>query len=334
MVAPHRLLIEILRWACHQGACALNYVIAKKLWTGRGQVQGIDAYDYVAETHLQFRAPIVINCAGPWCRELAKDLDTDVPALFRPSLAFNVLLARRPLSNCALAVTPRHRRARTYFLVPVGDRILAGTYHMAWNKPVGISPRPTALEIESFLGELNAAIQQLRLGMEDVVATLSGWLPSVREGDSRQARRAVLHDHDQHGGPRGLFSVSGVKFTTARAVAERVLRRAIGEPLPLRKATASRPLQQRDAALALLSEMSDCPERFPVDVARLADDESVIYVEDLVKRRLGFLDPVAAHLLARAGEPLSRESRGECFPGRLGERPITRPTSRASITEP
>jgi glycerol-3-phosphate dehydrogenase len=45
----------------------------------------------------------------------------------------------------------------------------------------------------------------------------------------------VIHDHGAEGGPEGLLSVSGVKLTTSRAVAEKVLARVFahrGEQLP------------------------------------------------------------------------------------------------------
>jgi glycerol-3-phosphate dehydrogenase len=45
----------------------------------------------------------------------------------------------------------------------------------------------------------------------------------VAEGDTALASRPVVFDHGAAGGPEGLVSVSGVKLTTARAVAEKAL---------------------------------------------------------------------------------------------------------------
>ena len=38
--------------------------------------------------------------------------------------------------------------------------------------------------------------------------------------------KPLIHDHGANGGARGLFSVSAVKYTTARDVAEKKLGRA------------------------------------------------------------------------------------------------------------
>ncbi|MBW8875463.1 MAG: methyltransferase domain-containing protein [Acidobacteria bacterium] len=45
----------------------------------------------------------------------------------------------------------------------------------------------------------------------------------MAEGSTVPAARPVILDHGRRGGPRGLVSVSGVKLTTARAVARRTL---------------------------------------------------------------------------------------------------------------
>jgi len=42
-------------------------------------------------------------------------------------------------------------------------------------------------------------------------------------GGSDFTHRDVVIDHSQLGGPKGLYSISGIKFTTARLVAERTL---------------------------------------------------------------------------------------------------------------
>jgi glycerol-3-phosphate dehydrogenase len=57
-----------------------------------------------------------------------------------------------------------------------------------------------------------------------VLDVLWGRLPAVAEGSTELASRPVIADHGRQGGPQGLVSVSGVKLTTARAVARRTLK--------------------------------------------------------------------------------------------------------------
>ncbi|NNF13883.1 MAG: FAD-dependent oxidoreductase, partial [Gemmatimonadetes bacterium] len=76
-----RVLMETLRWACANGATALNYVEARTLEMEEGSVSGIRAMDCISGEAQLFRARRVVNCAGPWCREVAEDLDREVAEL-------------------------------------------------------------------------------------------------------------------------------------------------------------------------------------------------------------------------------------------------------------
>lgn len=102
MTRPRRLVIELLRWACSRGASALNYTAADRLLTRDGRVLGVSAVDCRSGTAHEFHAHRVINAAGPWCRDLAGAWDREFEALFRPSLAFNLLLDVPPPSPMAL----------------------------------------------------------------------------------------------------------------------------------------------------------------------------------------------------------------------------------------
>ncbi len=98
MHSPQRVLIETLHWACSAGGTALNYVEACRLEVRAGRVTGVEAIDQLTGSSLLFRTSAVVNCAGPWCGAVASAFDRDAPELFRPSLAFNLLLRREPPS--------------------------------------------------------------------------------------------------------------------------------------------------------------------------------------------------------------------------------------------
>lgn len=220
---PRRLVVEILRRACGSGAAALDRVEALDLRVAEGRVEGIRAVDKASGRILDLRARRVANCAGPWCGEVARRFDRDVPGLFRPALAFNLLLDREPLSRAALAVASGEPGAQTWFLLPWEGRLLAGTAYAP--VPWGSSGEegPDEARIGSFLAALNAALPGFAARREEVVDVLWGRLPAVAEGGTALASRPVVFDHGAAGGPSGLVSVSGVKLTTARAVAERAL---------------------------------------------------------------------------------------------------------------
>ncbi|CAN5205452.1 hypothetical protein BH23GEM4_BH23GEM4_20770 [soil metagenome] len=284
MTDPQRLLMELLRWACVSGARALNYVEAVGLLEEDGRVTGVEGHDHVGAETLRFRAPVVVNCAGPWSRSLARDFDRDLPRLFRSSLAFNVWLRRAPSWEVAVAVTPRQPGARTYFMHPWHGGVLAGTYHGPWEGDAD-AVAPTAAPIEELLSDLNAAVPGWGLRRDDVGEVYAGLLPVDRDGTIEITKHPEIHDHGTAGGPAGLYSVSGVKFTTARDVAERLLRRIAGgdelpdatgarpEPRPRLAWTAWEALRERGAAAAAAY------------LRGIVAEEAVVRREDLLLRR-------------------------------------------------
>ena len=152
MEDSQRVLIESLKWACSLGTTALNYFEVKKLNTSNNIVEGVEAYDKESDKIFNFNSRFVINAAGPWCRELAKTFDKDYSNLFKSSLAWNVLFNKEPLSNHALAITPKRKGARTYFLRSLNGKIFAGTVHEPWNGIVK-NPLPSDDSIENFISD-------------------------------------------------------------------------------------------------------------------------------------------------------------------------------------
>jgi glycerol-3-phosphate dehydrogenase len=285
MPNSQRVLIEILRWACHLGATALNYVEATALVRRGDGIEGVEARDVLDGRTHTFAARTVCNCAGPWSAGLAARFARPAPRLFQPSLAFNVLLDREPVSASAVAVAPRQSRGRgpVYFLYPAFGRVLAGTAHLPW---AGGTDRPVPREedVHRFLADLNASIPGLDARVDHVKRVFAGLLPASAPGTARLAVGPVIVDHAREGGPAGFVSISGVKFTTARRVAEQTLALLGGQfaRAPASGSTGRPPLAagvdfDRPGALA-----------GPEAVARLrslVDDESVMTLDDLLLRR-------------------------------------------------
>lgn len=308
-----RLLIEMARWAAAGGATLLNYVEATELLESGGRVEGVRGVDALTGDGHEFRAPVVVNCAGPWCREWAARFDRDVEELFRPSLAFNLLLDRPPAADAAVAVEAREAGARTFFLMPWKGRLLAGTYHAP--RPGGWAAGPPEAEhVRRFLEDLNAALPALEVEESDVLRVFWGLLPAASEATADLALSEVILDHGAAGGPAGLYSVSGVKFTTARQVAERVLKRIYGSR-PARAAFPARrsfPVPLWEAFGGLL--VSD-PEAARRIVDRIVEEEAVVSLEDLLLRRTDWgLHPSASGDVAAKIQALRPELEGRPAP--------------------
>jgi glycerol-3-phosphate dehydrogenase len=265
LLSPQRAHAEALRWAVHAGATVLNYVEAIALERNGARVSGV-------RTNVgSFGAPVVINAAGPWAREVAARLDRDLPEIIVPSLAFNVLFDFPPPSDAAVAV----RSSRVFFVTPHRGRwTLAGTVHRPWNG----HRQATDAMIDQFIGDLRAAIPGWGVGRQHVRRVTSGVLPAKGPGEAEMAKSSLIVRHGTH----GLFSVRGTKYTTAHAIAVRTLNHVFGT------ATAS----GDRADIGARANLADPQAVMALDdpsLRQLAFEESVLTTEDMIERRMDWI---------------------------------------------
>lgn len=294
-----RLPIETLRWACAWGARALNYVPAHGLVLEAGRVAGVRAVDGLSGAELSIRAPVVVNAAGPWAPAFAASCAAAAPRLMQPSLAWNVVFERAPPADCALVVAPRRPGAQTYLLVSWKGILLAGTGHAPWHGGPDDPLVPPDL-LGGFIADLNTAVPGLNLEEGDVARVFAGLLPARRAGTAELTVREVIVDHGRGGGPAGLYSLGGIKLTTARRVADKVLTRAFPAARPIPYSDFARPTggaAHPDYPYAWMPAPGDNDWREPL--ARARADEAVEHLDDLLLRRSSLGDnPRRARALA------------------------------------
>ena len=170
----------------------------------------------------EFLTHAVINAAGPQVETVAERFASPVQGLFKPSLAWNLLVDREPLSDAAVAIQAPARGSRVYFAHSLAGRLVVGTGH------AGLTGRVTdasvkATDIDAMLEGLNAAVPSLGLESREIVRVFSGLLPVRTPGSVELADVATVVDHSKLGGPQGLVSVAGVKYTTARSTTAKVV---------------------------------------------------------------------------------------------------------------
>jgi glycerol-3-phosphate dehydrogenase len=298
MPDSQRLLIAILRWSCALGGVALNYVEAQALLKAKtkNNLTGLLARDLMSYEVFEYRASVVVNAAGPWCRELAADFDRDIPNLFRASLAWNVLFDRASLSDFALAVTPKQSGSKTYFIHPWKGRLLAGTLHNPWSDDGIISkPMPSSRQITEFLADLNTAIPGLDLSQQEILRIFSGLLPVTQSHSIQLSNREIMFDHGKQGGPQGLYSVSGVKFTTSRLVAEKTIKKIFSSTQKSKDYQKHSFLTSDEVQNMLgiydydyVFKASD--RNWKNELSKIITEESVQHLDDLILRRTSIGD--------------------------------------------
>lgn len=290
---PQRVVIEILRRAAARGAMALNYVEVIDWRIDGGRVSGVRARDRIGGCDLGADGAVVLNCAGPWAARLAARADPALAEAYHPSLAFNLLLDRPLESSVSVAVEPA-AGGPTFFLHPMGGRTLAGTFHAPLEER---EAAPTDHQVAEFVAALRSAVPGFDPRVGDVLRVLAGELPARRPGTAELATRDLRLEASSTGGPAGLHTLVGIKYTTAPLAAEAAVTEAMGGER-LAADTADPPPAREVPDWAAFEATA---ERNPEEAGGLLDaivrEESVVEPDDLLLRRTDWgLDPRAREL--------------------------------------
>lgn len=227
-----RLAVALARTAAACGALVLNHCEAIGLRHSDGRVSGLVLRCTRTGAEAEVRARCVVNATGVWVDAL-RALDaqshasghTPPPApLVQPSQGVHLVVDRSFLDGPAALMVPRTADGRVLFAVPWLGKLVLGTTDTP-RADLPREPRPLAAEVDFILTE---AARYLRRAPTrgDVRSAWVGLRPLVRPqkeegGDTATGR--ISREHTVHISASGLITVTGGKWTTARAMAEGVL---------------------------------------------------------------------------------------------------------------
>jgi len=232
-----RLLLSFLRSAEKAGADLANYVEVTGLLKHGDCVTGAQARDVLTGDRFDIQARTVVSTCGPWITRVMGFLNGHWPNR-RILFAKAINLLTRPLfQKYAVGIPGKNRyhnpdalisKASSFlFITPWRGQSLIGTAYATYDGDPD-EFRVTEQDIQDFLDEINRAYPSAALRPEEVSFVHGGLLPSSgvcrKTGHVQLANRYQIHDH-RADGVKGLISVVGVKYTTARHVAEKVVDR-------------------------------------------------------------------------------------------------------------
>jgi glycerol-3-phosphate dehydrogenase len=229
MLHADRLLLACIEDAAAAGAAVANYVAGEALLGKEDRVEGVRARCTLSGDVVALRARVTVNACGPFAPGLLQGTRAATDLRGALTRNMNVVTTRPLFPDYAVGVSSRRRAdaviprgGRMYFITPWQGRTVIGTSHL----PFRGDPDAFAFsedDIEAFLEEINDAYPPARLERGDVLYCYAGLTPAEAEpagSEIRRSRRGQLIDHAAGGGPQGLVSLQGVKYTTARLVAE------------------------------------------------------------------------------------------------------------------
>ena len=250
-----RLAVALARTAAAHGAVVLNRVRVTGLEHhgatagGPGRVAAVLARDAETGEEWTLRAGCVVNATGVWVDAL-RALDTAAGAaapapMVAPSQGVHLVVDRAFLPGREALLVPRTADGRVLFAVPwLGKTVLGTTDTPRADAPA--EPLPQAEEVDFILREAGRHLERAPT-RADVRSAWVGLRPLVRPAATGAGEtKSISREHTVAVSPSGLVTVTGGKWTTARAMADDVLAQCQRHGL-----LAHRPARP-DAALPLL----------------------------------------------------------------------------------
>lgn len=225
-----RLLLEFILSAVDAGAQVANYVEAIGFLRQGNQILGAQARDTHSGEVFDIRSKVTINCTGAWLDDVLEKVT--IRSEYAASVAMNVIVDQ-VWSGIAAGLPSQPSNGKPpqiLFIVPWRNKTMIGTWHIPWNNaPDGF--RIDHAVVQKFLDEINSAHPPLRLSLQAVQHVTWGYLPVNREDAHKEqvrlTRDGAVINHQKKDGLSGLISVLGVKYTTARVVAEHAVDLAV-----------------------------------------------------------------------------------------------------------
>jgi glycerol-3-phosphate dehydrogenase len=232
-----RMTLSFVLSAAEAGAQVANHLEVTGSLREGSRIKGVRAKDQLLGDELEIPSRVVLNAAGPWVDHVAGLLGGDNrPRLFHFSQAMN-LVTRAVVGKMAVGVScTRPRRGggtlvdaggRFLFIIPWRGYSMIGTSHLPY---LGVPDRLEANEEDvcELLEDINDAYPGAQLERKDVRLIHRGLLPMIphRDGSSdvTLVKKYKIQDYRKEG-IEGLLAIVGVKYTTARDVAEKAVDR-------------------------------------------------------------------------------------------------------------
>jgi glycerol-3-phosphate dehydrogenase len=232
-----RMLLSILHSAVAAGAVAANYVEMVGLQKNGDRVTGVKVRDTMSGDEFVIQSKLAINNSGPWVNSILHNLNGRyVQPQIGLSAAMNLVVKRKIFSKYAVGLWSKKqfkdtdavvsKGGRLFFITPWKDYTLVGTTHVHYEGAPG-DFKIRESDIVNFMNEVNDAYPPANLKREDVSFFYGGLLPSdgvnPQTGDVKLLKTYRIVDHQIENGLEGMISIYGVKYTTARDVAEKTV---------------------------------------------------------------------------------------------------------------
>lgn len=288
-----RFCIDYILHASELGASCINYCALTGLITREDRIVAARVRDEVGSCMFEISARVFVNAAGPWVEKVCGLMPFDASAVqLSPAKGVHLVVPKLTRQH-AIAFQARSDR-RMLFIIPWGNYSLVGTTDTNFEgDPAQARVEPA--DVDYLLKEARTLFPDAPLSETDVITTTVGVRSVAASALASPSARSREHRVVQTG--RNLLSIIGGKYTTHRVIAQQTVDAAYGllhVAAPLCR-TAEVPVPNRRPA-ANGEKISEAPEIHTSDIVHACEQEMVVTLEDVMRRRT----PLA---LSRAGGP-------------------------------
>ncbi len=291
MVNDSRWTIEVVKDGVRHGGLALNHAPVTQMVKSAGRICGVAATDSIGKREFTVNSALVINAAGVCCDRIRALDDPAASPLVRVSRGTHLVFRAEDIPLNISTVFPSRLGGRSLFLVQRDGSFLYGTTD-DWTDDQPDHPVPHAADVRYLVESLEAFMPECAPVLEKVRHVYSGFRPLIAQGSPGRSPSASTRDDLIETSQAGLVTVVGGKLTTARAMAQRVLKHVaprLRPQAPLRPcATATTPIggDNEQVAEGLAQWVRACPkladyirilfERYGLDAHRICPEATAI----------------------------------------------------------
>ncbi len=223
-----RLVLATVIAAREAGAVVANHVEVTSGIDQNGTLAGVMVRDRLRDRQFAVRAPLVINCTGPWSDVTASLTGLPSSHAVHGAVGAHIAVSRQRLGNKDAITITSPLDGRVMFVLPAGVHAIIGTTE----RPATGGPddvRASGQEIAYLLRSVNMRFPYANLKSEDVISAWAGIRPlaASQTGAARDTGSAS-REHAIVRAANGLVSVTGGKLTTYRAMAIDIADKATG----------------------------------------------------------------------------------------------------------
>ncbi|MBC8354502.1 MAG: glycerol-3-phosphate dehydrogenase/oxidase [Planctomycetes bacterium] len=277
-----RLCLETVLDACRHGAACVNYCEVTGFRRTRDRVEALQVVDQVTGESFDVKAKCFVNATGPWVERVGRLASRDSsPISLNPTKGVHLVVPRINQKHGIYFQSKRDRRM--IFLLPWGDDSLLGTTDTQFTQPVD-AVSTDASDVAYLLGQLRELAPSRAITARDIITTFAGVRALIRSDQRRPSRRS--REERIVVSCENCLTVAGGKYTTFRAISEKVVRRVyriLGRK-PAKCRTSVTPLPNQQFAASGI-QIAASPKVHESDIILACTSEMAIMLEDVMRRR-------------------------------------------------